>query len=660
MKILFLLSDGFGIGGTIRTTFTLAEALTARGHDVEVLSTMRRRDVPNMPLDPRVRLTAVVEARKDHPDFVADDPDRGRPAQVYPKDDFRAYDYDLLVEKRYRAYLSGHDADAVIATRPGLIAYAAAFAPRGMVKVGQEHLTRGMHRKGLRAEMSRHYRRLDALVTVSKADADDYLKHGAGTRVLFIPNSVPAPGVPPSDGTAKIVVAAGRLVGSKRYDVLIRAWPKIAAQHPDWQLRVYGGGEKNAELRALVGELGLHNRVLMLGSYSPIEPEWAKGAIAAVPSDQEPFGMTLVEAMRVGVPVVSTDAPHGPREILDDGVDGRLTPVGDSAALGDALGELIADPARRAAMAAAALRNSERYDPAAIAERYERLLEELAQRRARRWGRWLSRPAATAPGGVLAPAPQAVQPVADTLSTADGAVEVFVPATAGTGDGAWSLAWEGAAGEGSVGVPAGGRVRLPELPEGTYQLFLVAADGRRQPLLAGLRDTRALLAGRPDAAGGVTTRLPFRDRNGPLFVRVWRRPIHAEMGDLHVDDAHVYVEGRLLGAALSDAPELELRNRADRSRIHRVPARRAGGDAWRVALPLAGLVAVHVPGQDLWDAYLRPAAGAEPVRIGRLLDDVLNKGTAYVLPTATAATHTVLPFYTVLNEFSLRVTAPAA
>ncbi|GAA0804249.1 glycosyltransferase [Spirilliplanes yamanashiensis] len=656
MKILFLLTDGFGIGGTIRTTFNLAATLADRGHEVEVLSTSRRRDVPNMPLDPRVRLTAVVDGRKDHPGHGAGDPDRGRPAVVYPKDDFRAYDYDLLVEKRYRAYLGGHDADAVIATRPGLIAYAAQFARRGTVKVGQEHLTRGMHRKGLRTAMAPHYRKLDALVTVSQADADDYAAHGLGTRVLFIPNSVQAPGVPPSDGAAKMVVAAGRLVASKRYDVLLRAWAKVTAQHPDWQLRIYGGGEKNTELRALVTELGLHNTVLMIGPHSPIEPEWAKGAVAAVTSDKESFGMTLVEAMRVGVPVVSTDAPYGPREIIADGVDGRLTPVGDPGALADALSELIADPARRAAMAAAALRNSERYDPAAIAERYEQLLTELAARPARRLGRLLQGPAR--PGTALELAPQAAQPVADTLNTPDGGVEVRLPAAAVT-EGC-ALAWDGD-GAGSVPVTPGAPVRLPDLPEGTYNLHLAAADGARQPLLAGLRDTRALLTAGPAPDGGVAVMLPFRHTTGPLAVRVWRRPAHAEMGDVHLDGARLQAHGRLFGAALADGAALELRHRTDASRTHVTPVVAAAG-GWRFDLDVAAFAALLTPepAEDYWDAWLRPGAGAEPLRLGRVLDDVMHKGLAYVLPAAVVGGYTVQPFYAIRNVLSLRVTAPAA
>jgi hypothetical protein len=74
VKILFLLNDGFGIGGTITTTFHPGSALAERGHQVEVLSTRRRRDLPHLPLRPAVRLMALVEVRTGHPDYAGDDP----------------------------------------------------------------------------------------------------------------------------------------------------------------------------------------------------------------------------------------------------------------------------------------------------------------------------------------------------------------------------------------------------------------------------------------------------------------------------------------------------------------------------------------------------------------------------------------------------------
>jgi hypothetical protein len=90
--------------------------------------------------------------------------------------------------------------------------------------------------------------------------------------------------------------------------------------------------------------------------------------------------------MRCGVPVISTDCPLGPAEIITEGVDGRLVPVGDARALAEAMLDLIVDEPLRRSMGEAALKNSHRYDPGPIVDRYEALFAELtAIRRRRTW-----------------------------------------------------------------------------------------------------------------------------------------------------------------------------------------------------------------------------------------------------------------------------------
>ena len=89
------------------------------------------------------------------------------------------------------------------------------------------------------------------------------------------------------------------------------------------------------------------------------------------------FGHVLVEAMAAGVPVVATDCPHGPRDIVRDGVTGRLVPVGDRAALSGAVGALLDDPAGAAAMARAAGDDCRRFAADRIAARYLDLFKEL-------------------------------------------------------------------------------------------------------------------------------------------------------------------------------------------------------------------------------------------------------------------------------------------
>ncbi|WP_437082221.1 glycosyltransferase family 4 protein [Streptomyces sp. enrichment culture] len=381
MKISFLLHNAYGIGGTITTTFNLAQALAER-HTVEIVSVLRHRERPNFTLDPRVSLRPLVDLRqeKEHPQHL-------RPAKVFPAAEYRHHQYSELTDERIGACLADIDADVVVGTRPGLNVHLALQAPEHVARVGQEHLTLDNHPSRLRTALRRAYRRLDVLTTVTEADAAAYRRKMRlpGVRVEALPNSVPDPVLPPADGGAKLVVAAGRLVPVKRYDLLIEAFARVAAEHPDWSLRIYGKGEEHDRLRALIERLGLTANVFLMGAAAPMEAEWVKGSIGAAASNFEPFGMTIVEAMRCGLPVVSTDCPYGPGEIIQDGVDGRLVPVGDPAAFGEALLELVRDDERRRRMGRAALENARRFAPDPVVRHAERLFEEACA--ARRSGR---------------------------------------------------------------------------------------------------------------------------------------------------------------------------------------------------------------------------------------------------------------------------------
>lgn len=377
MKISFLIHNAYGIGGTITTTFNLAGALAER-HDVEIVSALRHREHPNLVPHPGVRLRALVDLRKE-----ADHPLHQRPAKVFPPAEYRHHQYSELTDQRIGECLAALDADVVIGTRPGLNVHIARQAPQHVLRVGQEHLTLDNHSPRLRTALRRAYRRLDVITTVTEADAAAYRRKMwlPGVHVEALPNSVPDPALPPADSTAKVVIAAGRLVPVKRYDLLIEAFAQVAAVHPDWQLRIYGKGEEQAGLRRLIERLGLWNNVFLMGAATPMEAEWAKGSIGAAASNFEPFGMTIVEAMRCGLPVVSTDCPYGPGEIIQDGTDGRLVPVGDRDALAAALLELVGDDERRRRMSRAALDNARRFAPGPVVAQAERLLETAAAAR---------------------------------------------------------------------------------------------------------------------------------------------------------------------------------------------------------------------------------------------------------------------------------------
>ncbi|MFE7764692.1 glycosyltransferase [Streptomyces sp. NPDC057438] len=384
MRIAFLLHNAYAMGGTVRTTMTLADTL-ARRHEVELVSVFRHREKPRLGRSPEVPLRALVDRRQKSMD--AADPLAHRAGEFFPQGDSRSHQYHRLAEQRVIDWLRETDADVVVSTRAGLNALLARFGQRLTVRVGQEHLTHDSHSHRLRTELQRWYGGLDALVTMTEADARDH-RRGMRlpcTQVVAIPNSVPEPRVPPADAAARVVVAAGRLARVKRYEMLVDAFALAGAACPDWSLRIYGDGAERGRIADRITRHGLGDRVFLMGSATPLEAELVKGSLAAVTSAHESFGMTIVEAMRCGLPVVSTDCPHGPGEIIRHGEDGLLVPRDSTRGMADALLALMRDDGRRAEMGKAARAGAaKRFAPDDVAERYERLLSTLVEERAGR------------------------------------------------------------------------------------------------------------------------------------------------------------------------------------------------------------------------------------------------------------------------------------
>ncbi|WP_432165825.1 glycosyltransferase family 4 protein [Streptomyces sp. bgisy031] len=387
-KVRYLLLHAYGRGGTIRTVMNQANSLVAAGWDVELVSTVRRRDGVQFPLDPRVRVTTLVDLRESaHEEPPAGPLARlrdcrrrrrlGRPAREIPRGEFGYRYFNRHVEDTVAAYLSTLTDGVLVTTRPALNFLASAHATGGVVRVAQEHMNHGTHRPDVRARILQAYPRFDAVAVLTERDRGEYARLLPGTRVVRIPNAVHSLDQTPSDHQSHIVAAAGRLFPQKGFDLLIPAWAKLVESHPDWQLRIYGSGEKKTELRALIEEHHLYNHVLLMGHTERLDDELAKASVYVLSSRFEGLPMVMIEAMSHALPVVAFDCPTGPADVLTHGVDGLLVAPEDPDALADALTRLMGDRALRADMGAAALLTAAAYGPDAVHPRWEALFTEL-------------------------------------------------------------------------------------------------------------------------------------------------------------------------------------------------------------------------------------------------------------------------------------------
>jgi len=206
-------------------------------------------------------------------------------------------------------------------------------------------------------------------------------------RVRVIPNPALAP---PEAGSSEPeitlsrgnwMVAMGRLVHQKGFDMLIDAFARLAVSLPDWSLLILGDGELRQALEQQVQRHSLTGRVVMPGIVQHPEEVLRQCDLFVLTSRYEGFPNACCEALATGLPVVAFDCPAGPRDIIRDGIDGLLIPPGDVAALTTALERVIQDKELRDRLAGRAGEIVERFAAEPILETWEQLCYEAAGRR---------------------------------------------------------------------------------------------------------------------------------------------------------------------------------------------------------------------------------------------------------------------------------------
>lgn len=162
-------------------------------------------------------------------------------------------------------------------------------------------------------------------------------------------------------GRRPIVLAVGRLVPQKGFDLLIEAFAAVAQRHPDWSLVIVGQGPEEARLRGMAGGLLGRGTVTFQGAVTDLERFYRSAGLFVLPSRFEGFPNALLEAMASGCAVIAANCPAGPAEIVRQGIDGVLVPPEDVRALITEMDRLMGDAAARSRLGARAGDVSERF-----------------------------------------------------------------------------------------------------------------------------------------------------------------------------------------------------------------------------------------------------------------------------------------------------------
>lgn len=196
-------------------------------------------------------------------------------------------------------------------------------------------------------------------------------------NVHVISNFIESASVEQASLRDKQIIAVGRLSYQKRYDRLIRAWAIVHRKYGDWQLKIFDSGELHEELLRLISDLELTEIVQICRPVKDIYAEYRRSALFALSSHYEGMPMVMLEAMLCGLPTVSFACKCGPRDLIEDGINGLLIEEGNIEQLAAGIMKLIADPELRQKMGAQAYHASSKYTKAVIMSQWVELFNHL-------------------------------------------------------------------------------------------------------------------------------------------------------------------------------------------------------------------------------------------------------------------------------------------
>ncbi len=257
----------------------------------------------------------------------------------------------------------------------------------GSIKIGELHVNRLNYRNFetndtsfIKVLFSRfwmyslisHLKRLDRFVVLTEEDKNNWPELN---NVVAIPNPISFN----TDCVSRLennkVLAVGRYAYQKGYDMLLKAWAIVEKKFPEWELNIYGQGNREPYYK-IAKALQLKNCHLN-GSVSNINEKYLDSSVFVISSRFEGLSMSLLEAMSFGLPVVSFACPCGFRDVITNGVNGVLVPENNVEMLADLIIEVIQNPNYRNELGNKARERSQDFRLDVLAERWRELFESL-------------------------------------------------------------------------------------------------------------------------------------------------------------------------------------------------------------------------------------------------------------------------------------------
>lgn len=221
------------------------------------------------------------------------------------------------------------------------------------------------------------YKRANVIVVQTEGIKNWFAKKGY-QKLKVIPNPITLNKEVGKSAEDKTIVACGRLVPQKGFDKLLEVFCGLTEEMPDWQVQIIGDGPEYKKLSKKTTELGIEDKVTFLGYQKNPSRFYSKAGVFSFTSDYEGFPNALCEAMVAGMAVVSYDCPSGPSDLVIDGENGFLVPLGDMNLFKERLRQVMKDVDLRLAFSKEAVKIADKLNMTQVALAWEELAASVS------------------------------------------------------------------------------------------------------------------------------------------------------------------------------------------------------------------------------------------------------------------------------------------
>lgn len=332
--IVYFCYNLYGVGGTVQTVINQANYLVSIGYMVTVISLRRTEAIPKLNLDPSVRLEYLNDARSKgkfrnkYENLLSKFKSR-----LFKKTEDLYSGLSILTDLKLILILRTLRNCTLVGTFPGLCVNIIKYSHNSNVVMAQEHKEFSSHSDEIQQSILRTYRKAHKVIALTRFQKEEYINNGI-FNVTNIPNGIEDK-LSMIKGCSNIlspkrIVSFGRLVEIKQFNLLIESFALIAKKYPDWNLDIYGDGDKKESLLKMIADYDLSEQVRICEPTSLVYEEIYASSFCALTAFKEPFGMVYIESFSMGKPVISYDIGYGPKEFLKDGYNSLISPCFDT------------------------------------------------------------------------------------------------------------------------------------------------------------------------------------------------------------------------------------------------------------------------------------------------------------------------------------------